>query len=157
MDTIRRDHYFGLVNKSKLKVSSNTLNNLFKRVCMYEIKSSILGFEDYKKIEIEAFDNFFSIIQFDKEKTISMNIANAKYLQNININLQDNILEQLNCEDIKQLDIYFTMVIQEPIEDSVINLGAPIIINENKKLLGQFIVEDSRLFRMCTIKDISTL
>ncbi len=124
---------------------------------MYEIKSAILGFEKFKHIEIEAFDNFFSTIQFDKENTVSMNIANAKHLQNISINLQDDILEQLDSQSIEQLDIYFTMVIQDPIENSIINLGAPIIINENKKLMGQFIVEDTRLFRMCTIKDLSTL
>jgi len=124
---------------------------------MYTVKAPILGFEEYKQVDIDLFDQFFSTIIFNEEDMICMNIANAKHLHNINFNLDSKVLKKLDLEDTTQFDIYFTMVIQTPSEESIINLGAPIIVNEDKKYIGQFIAEDNDLFTMHTIKDLSTL
>ena len=122
---------------------------------MYEIKSEILGFEKYQSLSIEKFDEYLATIVF--EKNISINIINSKYLNNVDFELNDDFLKILNLSCENDFEIYYTTVIQSPIKDSVVNLGSPIIINEEKKFIGQFVSQDSDLFTVPKLSELSTL
>lgn len=122
---------------------------------MYEVIEPILGFNEYDEVEINPFDRFFSTLTFDSDETVSMSLANAKHLKNINFTLEDDVVERLELDDETTFDIYFTMVVQSPSEESIINLGAPIIVNEDKKTVGQFVSDNNELFTMCKIKDLN--
>jgi len=126
-----------------------------QRKKMYEIKSAILGFEEYQCLSIEKFDAYLATIVF--EKNISINIINSKYLNNVDFELNDDFLKVLNLSCENNFEIYYTTVIQSPIKDSVVNLGSPIIINEKEKLIGQFVSQDSDLFTVPKLSELSTL
>ncbi len=122
---------------------------------MYEVKEAILGFEKYSKVKIEKSSDFLSTIIFDEEEFLSIHITNAKYLKNITFDLSAEMIESLHIKDSDSFDIYFTMLIQDPINQSVLNLGAPILINEKLKLIAQFVTSDN--FSCKTIEELSVL
>ena len=55
----------------------------------------------------------------------------------ITINLFAFLLLKTN-----QFSTYFILVSQEPVEHSIINLVAPIFINEKEKLVGQYVTSE---------------
>ena len=42
---------------------------------------------------------------------------------------------------------------QNPIEDSIVNLAAPILINEKHKLIGQYVIKNKIPKLLTTLKD----
>lgn len=122
---------------------------------MYEVKTPILGFDKCGTVEVEHFDIYLSTLVLTDD--VSMNIINSKYLTNINIDFSDEFLQQMQIDDNSNYDIYFTTVIQNPIRDSRVNLGAPLVINEDKKIIGQFVSEDNAHFDMPRLGDLNTL
>lgn len=122
---------------------------------MYEVKTPILGFDKCDSVEVEHFDIYLSTLVLTDD--VSMNIINSKYLTNINIDFSEEFLQQLELNSDNDFDIYFTTVIQNPIRDSRVNLGAPLVINEDKKLIGQYISEDNAHFDMPKLGELNTL
>ena len=115
---------------------------------MYKVILPLLGFEDYKEIEIDEIDEYFSTIVFEGNKRIS--IVNINYLNRLHLNfdIDDNILNNLNVSSQKDFDIYFCLVVQSPIDNSIVNLIAPILINQKDRLIGQYVLKHKipRLF-----------
>lgn len=122
---------------------------------MYEVKTPILGFDNCENVKIENFDIYLSTLVLTQE--VSINIINSKYLTNINIDFTEEFLEQLELSKSNNFEIYFTTVIQNPIRDSRVNLGAPLVVNEEKKIIGQFISPDNEHFDMPKLAELNTL
>lgn len=122
---------------------------------MYKVKTPIGGFDNCKEVAIEQFDIYLSTLILNKDESI--NIINSKYLTNLNIDFSEDFLKLLEVNDENDFDIYFTTVIQNPIRDSRVNVGAPLIINEEKKIIGQFISENNENFDMPTLASLNTL
>ncbi|MGA1932920.1 flagellar assembly protein FliW [Arcobacter sp. YIC-464] len=112
---------------------------------MYEITIPLQGFDNIKKVELENIDENFSSLILDKQNFISFTIVNIKYLQHaaFDFNIEDEILEKMHIRRREDFDIYFSVVLQDPIEKSIVNLVAPILINKRHKLVGQYIIKDS--------------
>ncbi len=117
---------------------------------MYKIELPLLGFEDIKELEIKSLDNNFITIELNKEKNLNINLVNIDYFKeaDFNFNIDDDTLEKMNIKELKDFKIFFCIVMQKPIEDSIVNLAAPILINEKEKLIGQYVLKDRipRLF-----------
>lgn len=109
---------------------------------MYKISLPILGFEHIKSTEIKSIDEYFSTLILEGNQNI--NIVNITYFQNdiFNFNIDEKALSKMNINLRTDFDIYFSIVIQDPIESSIVNLTAPILINRKNKLLGQYIIKD---------------
>lgn len=122
---------------------------------MYTVKTPIGGFDNCKEISIEQFDIYLSTLVLTDD--VSINIINSKYLTNINIDFTPEFLEKVELTSQSDFEIFFTTVIQNPIKDSRVNLGAPLIVNEEKKLIGQFISEENDHFDMPKLSELSTL
>lgn len=122
---------------------------------MYKVKTPILGFENYFQVKIESSSEFLSTIIFDEEEFLSIHIANAKFLKNMSFNLPDEILTSLEISDDSSYEIYFTILIQDPINKSVLNLSSPIIINKKSKLISQFVTNNKANFK--SIQEASIL
>jgi flagellar assembly factor FliW len=56
-----------------------------------------------------------------------------------NFGIDKDILGKLKINSKKDLDIYFAVFSQDPVENSIINLVSPISINEKEKLLAQYV------------------
>ena len=109
---------------------------------MYKVVLPILGFEKFSKIDVEKVDEFVSFLKFEDGSKIS--IININVLNKVSFDFQiDNkTLEALKIKSKDDFSTYFILVSQEPVEHSIINLVAPIFINEKEKLVGQYVTNE---------------
>jgi len=59
------------------------------------------------------------------------------------VNLKKNEIEDLEIDEGDDVQVFTVVVIPEKVRDMTANLRAPILINENKKLCKQLIMQDS--------------
>lgn len=109
---------------------------------MYKISLPILGFEHISELKIKKIDEYFSTLILENQQSI--NIVNITFLKDspFNFNIEEIALAKLHIGQRTDFDIYFCVVIQNPIEQSVVNLTAPILINKKHSLIGQYIIKD---------------
>ena len=106
---------------------------------MYKIVLPILGFEGFNSLSIEKIDESFSFLVLNEKTKIT--VMNIKALNKISFNFEidDSALEKLKIKSKNDFDTYFVVVSQNPIENSIVNLISPILINEKEKLIGQYL------------------
>ncbi len=102
--------------------------------------SPIFGFEKIKEYSIDKIDDFFSILSADD---ISFTLINPKKLREYDFEIPSFYKELLNYPDDK-ITPYCIVVLQNPLEESAINFLAPILINEEKKVLVQVALDENR-------------
>lgn len=120
---------------------------------MYSISLPILGFEEITKANINKIDEYFSTLQLlDKHE---INIVNISFLEGstFDFNIDDDTLKKLHINIRSDFDIYFAIVLQEPLEESIVNLTAPILINHKNRLLGQYVIKDKIPKLFTTLKE----
>ncbi|RXJ98553.1 hypothetical protein CRU98_09275 [Arcobacter sp. CECT 8986] len=122
---------------------------------MYEVKIPILGFDNINKMNIKQLDDDFFILELDKNDDTNMYLLSSNSIKSFDIDVDDEHLNKLQIDDKTKISIYYSVVINSPISNSVVNLGAPIIVNEDKKIMGQCIINSGYLFG--TLEEISTL
>lgn len=110
---------------------------------MYKIILPLLGFEDKTSLEIKMIDENFSLLSLDKEDDITITIVNIHHFENISFDFQisDDVLNKLNIKNQDDFEIYFTLVKQTPIEKSIVNVAAPILVNQKDKTISQYVLE----------------
>ena len=106
---------------------------------MYKIVLPVLGFEGFSSLSIEKIDESFSFLVLNEKTKIT--VMNIKALNKISFNFEidDSALEKLKIKSKNDFDTYFVVVSQNPIENSIVNLISPILINEKEKLIGQYL------------------
>jgi len=109
---------------------------------MYRIVLPFLGFENISKLEVEKVDEFCSFLKFDEETKLS--IINIEALNRVSFDfvIDKDSLEKLKINSKNDFKTYFIVVSQEPIEYSIVNLVAPVFINEKEKLIGQYVTNE---------------
>jgi flagellar assembly factor FliW len=124
---------------------------------MYKIVLPILGFESFHSLSIEKIDDFFSFLVFDEKTKITVVNINVLNKVSFDFEIDDNVLEKLKIKSKEDFDTYFTVVSQEPVEHSIINLVSPIFINEKEKLIGQYITSEKVDPYLASIDKCATL
>ena len=108
----------------------------------------ILGFEEEKKFIIinnEDEENPFQWLQSIKSLDLAFAIINPFFVYpNYDIVIPKTAQEKLKIEDPKDINIYSIVVVPEDMEKMTANLLGPVIININKKLGKQVILDDNR-------------
>ncbi|MFA7021662.1 flagellar assembly protein FliW [Aliarcobacter sp.] len=109
---------------------------------MYKIVLPILGFENNEKLDIEKIDEYFSYLKFEDGSKIS--IVNINILSRVSFDFEiDQIsLDKLKIKTKDDFSTYFVLVSQNPVEHSIINLVAPIFVNEKERLVGQYVTSE---------------
>ena len=110
----------------------------------YEVKSSILGFENISEIEIHDIDNLFSTMQDTNDKNISFTIINPYMLREYSFDLASDIKILLDINKDSKVSVYNIVVIQEPLENSLINFLAPIIVNNDNNKIAQAVLSKEK-------------
>lgn len=125
---------------------------------MYKIELPLLGFEDIKELDIKSLDNNFITLELNKQKNLQINLVSIDYFKEstFDFNIEDETLEKMHIKKREDFKIFFCVVMQKPIEDSIVNLAAPVLINEKEKLLGQYVIKD-RIPRLLTTLSESNL
>jgi len=108
----------------------------------------ILGFEEEKQfvmIKDEDEQNPFQWLQSVQNPELAFVIINPFFVfPDYDIVLSKSVQEKLKIEDEKDVAVYSIVVVPEDIEKMTTNLSGPIVINAEKKLGKQVILDDDR-------------
>ncbi len=107
----------------------------------YEIKGSILGFDDTKKVEIVQIDELFATMKDEENEAISFTLINPYPLREYSFDVPAATQALLELKEDSNVRVYNIVVIQKPLEESRINFLAPVIINEDNKTVAQVVLD----------------
>ena len=110
----------------------------------YEVKGEILGFKDTKNVLLNEIDSLFSTMIDSVNENISFTLVNPFLLRDYTINIPLDAKELLEIDENSQVGVFNILIIQKPLEKSTINFLAPLVINLDKKLLTQVILEPKK-------------
>jgi flagellar assembly factor FliW len=102
----------------------------------YEVVVPLAGFENEHTFVYEKIDNFFSSIK-SESSGIELRMMNFDSLKNIDFDLPEWFIEQMGIKDVNDISVYFIFVLQSPATNSVVNLFAPVILNNKNYKMGQ--------------------
>ena len=107
----------------------------------YEVRGELLGFSDTLNVEITQIDELFSTMKDIDNEHISFTLINPYILREYSFDIPSDIKILLQIDDNSKLSVYNLLVIQKPLEKSVINFLAPIIINHDNNKLAQVVLD----------------
>ena len=110
----------------------------------YEVKGTLLGFQDTAHVELHMIDDLFSTMIDANNKDISFTLANPYSLREYSFDVPTSIKVLLEMDDKSSLSVYNIVVIQEPLENSTVNFLAPIIVNNDNKRVAQAVLDSKR-------------
>ncbi len=102
----------------------------------------LLGFEDVTHVELEKIDDIFMKMRSSTDEHISFTLINPFVLRDYDFEVPQNIQDLLAIDKNSNLLILNIVLIQTPIEDSIVNFIAPIIFNTDTKKATQLIISD---------------
>lgn len=74
------------------------------------------------------------------------------FIENYDFEINDTVVEKMNIDDINDIDIYSITIIAEEIEETTINLKAPIIVNRKNQFAKQFILNEDYPYKKLIFK-----
>ena len=110
----------------------------------YEVRGTILGFEETNHVDISEVDEFFSTMSDIDNKDISFTIANPYALREYSFDLPSDIKVLLDIDENSNVSVYNIVVIQKSLENSTVNFLAPIIVNNDTKKIAQAVLDPKR-------------
>ena len=109
----------------------------------FDICAPILGFEDLKHVKLEKIDDIFMKMQSLDDEHISFTLIDPFALRNYDFEVTQSTQDLLEANENSNLLTLNIVLIQTPIEDSVINFIGPIIFNTDNNKATQIILPDS--------------
>ena len=106
--------------------------------------NGIMGFEDLKKfIIVESKENeAFSIFQSIENTNMGLVVVSPfDVKKDYEIELNEDVINSLNIENPEEVVLYNTVTLNSDVYKITVNLKAPIIININKKVGKQVIID----------------
>ena len=112
----------------------------------FDISTPLLGFEDVKQVELNKIDDIFMKMQSTTDEHISFTLINPFVLREYDFEIPTNIQTMLDVKRESNLLILNIVLIQTPIEDSIVNFIGPIIFNTDNSKAAQVILSDSKVY-----------
>jgi flagellar assembly factor FliW len=110
----------------------------------YEVIGHILGFENIKNVEINEVDELFSTMTDVDNKNISFTILSPYILREYSFDLPASLKVLLEIHKDSNVSVYNVVVVQKPLENSVINFLAPIIVNNDNNKVAQAVLNPKK-------------
>jgi flagellar assembly factor FliW len=109
----------------------------------FDISIPLLGFESVKQVELQKIDDIFMKMQSTTDEHISFTLINPYVLRDYDFDVPKNIQENLEITKDSNLLILNIVLIQTPIEDSIVNFIGPLIFNTDNHKATQIILTES--------------
>ena len=109
----------------------------------FDIVAPLLGFEDIKQVELQKVDDIFMRMQSCEDDNISFTLVNPYALREYDFEVPKNLKEELEITVDSNILIYNILLIQNPIEDSIVNFIGPLVFNSDVKKAAQIILANS--------------
>lgn len=107
----------------------------------YNVKSTILGFDQISKVELDEIDELFSTLKGCDEANTSFTLVNPYMLREYSFDVPKDIRELLDINEESKVVVYNMVVLQEPLDESRINFLAPLIFNQGNGLMAQVVLD----------------
>lgn len=107
----------------------------------YEVRGTILGFEDTLKVDIHEIDELFSTMQDADNSEISFTLANPYALREYSFDVPSDVRILLDIDEKSNVSVYNVVVVRKPLEESSINFLAPIIVNNDNNKIAQAVLD----------------
>jgi flagellar assembly factor FliW len=109
----------------------------------FEISVPLLGFETLKEVELQKIDDIFMKMQSIQDEYISFTLINPFVLVDYDFVVPKKIQELLEIDKTSNILILNIVLIQTPIEDSVVNFIGPLVFNTDNNKAAQIILAES--------------
>ncbi len=109
----------------------------------FEISVPLLGFDKIKEVSLEKIDDIFMKMQASNDEYISFTLIDPFVLRDYDFKVPQNIQDILEITKESNLLTLNIVLLQNPIEDSIINFISPIIFNTDNKKAAQIILPES--------------
>jgi len=120
------------------------ITQIFQRILMkFDISVPLLGFENVRQVELQKIDDIFMKMQSTTDEYISFTLINPFVLREYDFELPSNIQEIIEADEKSNLLILNIVLIQTPIEDSIVNFIGPLVFNTDSNKAAQVILADS--------------
>lgn len=110
-------------------------------------KKGILGFEylkEYRFGEIEDNQVFKEITSIDEENIGFILISPFEIDSTYDIKIDNNTIEELKIKKPEDILLYSIVTLNESIENSTVNLMAPIVINTKNNIAKQVVLQEEK-------------
>ena len=108
----------------------------------FDMSVPLLGFDNVKQVELQKIDEIFMKMQSCEDENISFTLINPYVLREYDFEVPQNVLDLLSITKESNLLILNIVLIQTPIEDSVVNFIGPLIFNTDTNRAAQIILSD---------------
>jgi len=108
---------------------------------VYEVRQPILGFDDLTEVQIEKHDGVTTVLKSTCDDNLRISLINAS-IDEKSFEIPLGIKTLLDITESTNYSVYFTVILDEDINNSTINLGSPLIFNEDNKTMAQSIISD---------------
>jgi flagellar assembly factor FliW len=106
----------------------------------FELKTDILGFDAIKTLEINKIDELFATAKSDEVPPVTFTLLNPYLLREYSFDIPTSIKVLLDIHEGSNLEVYCLVVIQDPLDESLVNFAAPIIFNTDNNLAAQVVL-----------------
>lgn len=107
----------------------------------YEIKKSILGFENIKEVEIEEVDDVFSTLKA-VDGDITLTLVNPYVLKEYSFDLPKAAQILLDIKKDTKVLVYNIVIIKDDLKESIVSFKAPLIFNKDNHTCAQIILNE---------------
>jgi flagellar assembly factor FliW len=109
----------------------------------YNVKSTILGFDQISKVELNEIDDLFSTLKSCDEENTSFTLVNPYLLREYSFDVPKDIQELLDINEDSKVVVYNMVVVQDPLDESRINFLAPLIFNQGNGSMAQAVLDSN--------------
>ncbi|MFT5836308.1 MAG: flagellar assembly factor FliW [Sulfurimonas sp.] len=109
----------------------------------FDISVPFLGFDSIKQVLIEKIDDVFMKMVSCEDDQISFTLIDPFVLREYDFEIPNNVKEIMQIDEKSNLLILNIVLIQTPIESSVVNFVGPLIFNTDNNKAVQVILAES--------------
>ena len=109
----------------------------------FDIAVPLLGFENVKEVQLQRIDDIFMKMQAIEDKHISFTLVDPFVLREYDFEVPQKTQELLEIDEKSNILILNIVLIQTPIEDSVVNFIGPVLFNTDNNKAAQVILQES--------------
>ena len=109
----------------------------------FDIAVPLLGFDDIKEVTLEKIDDIFMKMQAVGNEHISFTLVDPFVLREYNFEIPQNVQDILEVNENTNMLILNILVLQSPIENSIVNFIGPLVFNTDNKKAAQIILQES--------------
>jgi len=110
---------------------------------VFDICTPLLGFENLKQVNLEKIDDIFMKMQSTEDEHISFTLIDPFVLKEYDFEVPTQVQELLEIKDDSNVLVLNIVLIQTPINDSIVNFIGPILFNTDTNKAAQIILAES--------------